>query len=273
MKTVMITGCSSGIGLRSAERLQLEGYRVLATARQSDDVERLHTLGFEACQLDLDSSESIATAVEWAVKLTGGQLDALFHNGAFGQPGAVEDLSRDALRKQFETNLFGWHELTCAVIPLMRARGTGRIILNSSVLGLVCMPYRGAYNASKFALEAMADTLRMELCGSGIEISLIEPGPIDSRFRENARRAFLRHVDPTNSHHAKAYEAMESRLSKPGLSSRFTLPADAVADKLLAALQARRPKTRYYVTTPTYVFAFLKRILPTALLDRILSRG
>ncbi|WP_207802517.1 SDR family NAD(P)-dependent oxidoreductase [Motiliproteus coralliicola] len=273
METVLITGCSSGIGLRSAERLRDAGYRVLASARQSADVERLQQLGFEAHPLDLDCSDSIAQAVAWVVERCDGQLDAVFHNGAYGQPGALEDLSREALRQQFETNLFGWHELTCAVIPLMRARGRGRIVLNSSVLGLVCMPYRGAYNASKFALEAMADTLRMELNGSGIEIVLIEPGPIDSRFRENARRAFLRYIDPQRSHHAQAYAEMDARLTKPGLSGRFTLPADAVADKLLAALQARRPKTRYYVTTPTYLFAFLKRVLPTTLLDRILSRG
>ncbi|WP_421863343.1 SDR family oxidoreductase [Motiliproteus sp.] len=273
MDTVLITGCSSGIGLRSAERLRDAGYRVLASARQAADVERLQQLGFEAHPLDLDCSDSIAQAVAWVKERSGGNLDALFHNGAYGQPGALEDLSRDALRQQFETNLFGWHELTCAILPMMRARGQGRIVLNSSVLGLVCMPYRGAYNASKFALEAMADTLRMELNGSGIDIVLIEPGPIDSCFRENARRAFLRYIDPEQSVHAQAYAAMDARLTKPGLSGRFTLPADAVADKLLAALQARRPKTRYYVTTPTYVFAFLKRVLPTTLLDRILSRG
>lgn len=273
MKNILISGCSSGIGLATAQRLQKLGFRVLTSARQQPDVERLQRLGFEACLLDLDSSESIASAMVWVVEQTGGRLDAVFHNGAYGQAGALEDLSRDALRQQFETNLFGWHELNNHILPLMRAQGHGRIIFNSSVLGLVCMPYRGAYNASKFALEALADTLRLELRCSGIDIVLIEPGPIDSRFRQHAREAFLRYVDPAQSVHHQAYAQMEARLSKPGLSGRFTLPADAVAKKVVQALTARRPKKRYYVTTPTYLFAFLKWVLPTALLDRILARG
>lgn len=273
IKSILITGCSSGIGFATAQRLKGLDFQVLATARNGEDVDRLTHLGFAASQLDLDSSDSISSAIDWVIAQTGGRLDAVFHNGAYGQAGALEDLSRAALRQQFETNLFGWHELNNLILPLMRAQGHGRIIFNSSVLGLVCMPYRGAYNASKFALEAMADTLRLELRGSGIDIVLIEPGPIDSRFRQHAREAFLRHVEPEQSVHRQAYKLMESRLSKPGLSGRFTLSADAVADKVVKALAARRPKNRYYVTAPTYLFAFLKRVLPTALLDRILARG
>jgi NAD(P)-dependent dehydrogenase (short-subunit alcohol dehydrogenase family) len=273
MENILISGCSSGIGFATAQRLKSLGYRVLASARKQEDVDRLQQLGFDACQLDLDSSTSIRSAMCWVIDRTEGKLDAVFHNGAYGQAGALEDLSREALRQQFETNLFGWHELNNLILPLMRAQGRGRIIFNSSVLGLVCMPYRGAYNASKFALEAMADTLRLELRGRGIDIILIEPGPIDSRFRYHAREAFLRFIDPTQSVHQQAYQLMEQRLSKPGLSGRFTLSADAVAEKVVQALAARRPKRRYYVTTPTYLFAFLKRVLPTALLDKILSRG
>jgi len=273
MENILISGCSSGIGFATAQRLKSLGYRVLASARKQEDVDRLKQLGFDACQLDLDSSTSIRSAMCWVIDRTEGKLDAVFHNGAYGQAGALEDLSREALRQQFETNLFGWHELNNLILPLMRAQGRGRIIFNSSVLGLVCMPYRGAYNASKFALEAMADTLRLELRGRGIDIILIEPGPIDSRFRYHAREAFLRFIDPTQSVHQQAYQLMEQRLSKPGLSGRFTLSADAVAEKVVQALAARRPKRRYYVTTPTYLFAFLKRVLPTALLDKILSRG
>ena len=271
-KTVLISGCSSGIGLATAQRLKQQGYRVLASARSDADVDHLREQDFEACLLDLNSSESIRTAVTWIEEQCGSYLDAVFHNGAYGQPGALEDLSREALRQQFETNLFGWHELNNALLPLLR-EAQGRIIFNSSVLGLVCMPYRGAYNASKFALEALADTLRMELKGSGVDVVLIEPGPIESRFRANAQRAFLRYVDPDASRYRAAYEQMQARLNKPGLSGRFTLPADAVAEKVLLALAASRPKNRYYVTTPTYLFAFLKRLLPSAWLDRILARG
>jgi NAD(P)-dependent dehydrogenase (short-subunit alcohol dehydrogenase family) len=190
LKTILITGCSSGIGLHVATRLKADGYRVFATARKAKDVEKLTALGFEAHLLDLDSSESIQQAVAWVLSSTQGQLYALFNNGAYGQPGAVEDLTRDVLRQQFETNLFGWLELTNLLIPVMRKQGTGRIIQNSSVLGLITLKYRGAYNASKFALEGLTDTLRQELHGSGIHVSLVEPGPITSAFRENAYAMF-----------------------------------------------------------------------------------
>jgi len=272
-KSILITGCSSGIGLRCAEILKQRGWRVFATARRSEDVLRLQSQGFESLPLDLDCSDSIQNGVEQVLQQTGGTLDALFNNGAYGQPGAVEDLSRDTLRKQFETNLFGTAELMNTVIPVMRRQGYGRIVQNSSVLGFVVMPYRGAYNASKFALEGLTDTLRLELNGSGIHLSLIQPGPIESKFRANAYRAFRENIAPANSPHRANYEAMEQRLKKPGPAAPFTLPADAVADKLIHALESAHPKTRYPVTFPTYLFAILKRLLPDRWLDRLLVKA
>ncbi|MBT3309024.1 MAG: SDR family oxidoreductase [Gammaproteobacteria bacterium] len=272
-KTILITGCSSGIGLRCAEILKQRGWRVFASARNRADVEQLQGQGFESLQLDLDDSHSIQSAVKRTLELSGGTLDALFNNGAYGQPGAVEDLSRDTLRRQFETNLFGTAELINSVIPTMRRQGHGRIVQNSSVLGFVVMPYRGAYNASKFALEGLTDTLRLELKGTGIHLSLIQPGPIESKFRSNAFQAFKAHIDPTNSPHRANYEAMEQRLQKPGPAAPFTLPADAVAKKLIHALESRHPKSRYPVTFPTYLFAFLKRLLPDRWLDTILLKA
>lgn len=271
-RSILITGCSSGIGQCAATGLKARGYRVFAAARKAEDVARLTGEGFESLRLDLDDSASINHAVDAVLAATGGRLDALFNNGAYGQPGAVEDLTRAALRAQFETNLFGTLELINRVIPVMRAQGHGRIVNNSSLLGLVALPYRGAYNASKFALEGLTDTLRLELAGSGIHVVLIEPGPIASRFRVNARAAFHHHVDPAGSAHRARYEGMERRLAKPGPAAPFTLPPEAVLDKLIAALESPRPRVRYYVTVPTRLFAWLRRLLPYRLLDRVLLR-
>lgn len=269
-KNIFITGCSSGIGYTTAVELKARGYRVICSARKIDDVERLRSEGFECLRLDLADSDSIQEAVRDLIAVTGGRIDALFNNGAFGQPGAVEDLSREVLRNQFETNFFGTHELTNLIIPLMRKQGHGRIIYNSSVLGFVAMKFRGAYNASKFALEGLADTLRLELRGSGIHIVLIEPGPITSRFRQNAFANYRQYIDSENSYHRETYRAMEARLQKPGPAAPFTLPATAVARKVIVALESKAPKTRYAVTVPTYLFGGLKRLLPTVWLDKIL---
>ena len=198
--SVLVTGCSSGIGHAAAHALVRRGWRVFATARQRGDVARLGDEGLEALPLDLACSESIAACVAEVLDRTDGRLDALFNNGAYGQPGAVEDLSRAVLRAQLETNLLGTHELTTRVIPAMREQGGGRIVQNSSVLGFAALPYRGAYVCSKYALEGLTDTLRQELYGTGIHVSLIEPGPIISRFRENAYRAFLANIDAAGSY-------------------------------------------------------------------------
>lgn len=269
-KSVLITGCSTGIGYATAKGLVARGFRVFATARKSDDVDRLSREGLESFQLDLTSAESIQSAVRETLALTGGTLFALFNNGAYGQPGAVEDLPTEVLRAQFESNFFGWHELTRQVIPVMRAQGFGRIIMNSSVLGFAAMKYRGAYTASKFALEGLTDTLRMELAGSGIYVSLIEPGPVESAFRRNALAAFQTHIDREHSAHRQTYQYVEKRLAHVGPEPPFTLPPCAVLKRVVQILEARRPKARYYVTLPTYVLAFMKRFFPSWLLDLVL---
>ena len=271
-KSILITGCSSGIGLCVAEGLKARGYRVFATARKETDAQQLRADGFESLRLDLADSDSITAAVDEILTRTNGTLDALFNNGAYGQPGAVEDLSRDALRAQFETNLFGWHELTNQILPVMRRQGHGRIIQNSSVLGFVALRYRGAYNASKYALEGLSDTLRLELAGTDIHVSLIEPGPVTSRFRENAFKAYQENIDPDNSVHRDKYLAMEARLKTEGPVVPFTLPPEAVLKKVIHALESRRPRARYYVTFPTYLFGTLKRLLSTRSLDRLLNK-
>ncbi|MBV1789289.1 SDR family oxidoreductase [Marinobacterium sp. D7] len=275
MKTILITGCSSGIGRHCALRLHQLGYRVFATARKREDVHALGELGLEAVQLDLDDSLSIRNAVDEVLSRTGGTLDALFNNGAYGQPGAVEDLTREVMRAQLETNLLGWLELTNLVLPVMRRQGHGRIVMNSSVLGLVALKYRGAYNCSKFALEGLTDTLRLELVGSNIHVSLIEPGPIESAFRSNAFKAFQDHIDVANSAHRATYEAVVKRLSNqaPGKEPAFTLSPEAVLKPLLHALESRRPRPRYYVTLPTYFMGWVRRLLPTRWLDPILTRA
>jgi len=269
-KSILVTGCSSGIGRYCATTLHQDGYRVVASARHPDDVERLRQAGLHAVQLDLSDSQSITQGLQQCLEYTDGRLDALFNNAGFGQPGAVEDLRRDVVRQQFETNVFGPLELTNQVIPIMRKQKFGRIVQNSSVLGFVALPFRGAYNASKFALEGLSDTLRLELSDSGITVSLIEPGPIISRFRENALAMYRKNIDSENSVFALKYAAIEKRLQKSEHTA-FTLPESAVYKKLIHALESPRPKPRYYVTLPTYVFGFLKRALSHRAMNSLLS--
>lgn len=270
---MLITGCSSGIGRCCADGLRARGWRVFATARRTADVDALAAAGHEALPLDLDDSGSIRAAVAAVLARTGGTLDALINNGAYGQPGAVEDLSRAALRAQFESNLFGWLELTNLVLPVMRAQGHGRVVMQSSVLGLVAMPWRGAYNATKFALEGLTDTLRQELAGSGVHVALVEPGPIESRFRANALIAFERWIDADVSVHRARYARMRRRLESEKSTTPFTLPPGAVLKAVVHALESPRPRRRYAVTLPTRLFAALRRLLPAALLDRLLVRA
>ncbi len=272
-KTLFITGCSTGIGYSTAIEVKKRGHRVICSARKPADVDRLRNQGFETLTLDLASSQSIQQGVQELIELTDGKIDTVFHNGAYGQPGAVEDLTRAVLKEQFETNFFGPHELNNLLIPLMRKQGHGRIIFNSSVLGFVAMRYRGAYNASKFALEGLADTLRIELHGTNIDVVLIEPGPIESHFRKNAFAMYKKNIDAESSFHKHTYKAMEERLQKEGPAVPFTLPATAVAEKVIHALEAKKPKVRYYVTFPTYLFGYLKRLLPAAWLDVILRKA
>ena len=270
MKNILITGCSSGIGYCCAKGLQDHGYRVIASARNPEDVCQLQSEGFETLLLDVSDSKSIQQAVKEIESLCKGELYALFNNGAYGQTGAVEDLSRSTLEKQFATNVFGWIELTNSLIPLLRQQPTSRIIFNSSVLGLIALPYRGAYNASKYAIEGFADTLRLELNSSSIKVSLIEPGPVESKFRQNALAALKSNVDIENSVHKLKYQKQIKRMEKVGPAAPFTLPPEAVLKKVLHALDSKRPKPRYYVTFPTYLFGTLRRLLPTRWLDKVL---
>ncbi len=273
INSILINGCSSGIGLYCAKELQQRGYNVIASCRKDDDVKTLQTSGLQCVTLDLDSESSIEQGWQQALALANGNIDALFNNGAYGQPGALEDLPTQALRQQFETNLFGWHHLSRLAVAHMLQQQHGRIIQNSSVLGLVAMKYRGAYNASKFALEGYTDTLRLELANTPLHVSLIEPGPITSLFRQNAKAAFEQNIDANNTRHQSAYQKTLERLEQEGPSSKFTLPASAVYKALLHALEKPTPKARYYVTFPTHLFAWLRRILPVSLLDNILKKG
>ncbi len=271
-KSILITGCSSGIGLDAAHGMRARGWRVFASCRQQRDCDRLRAQGFESPRIDYQDTDSITAGLAEVLEANGGTLDALFNNGAHGLPGAVEDVPTNGLRFIFESNVFGWHELTRQVIPVMREQGHGRIVQNSSVLGLVAFPWRGAYVATKYAIEGLTDTMRLELRGSGVKVILIEPGPITSKIREKAIPVFERFVDWENSVLRDRYEAsLLKRLYEGSGPDTFELPASAVTNKLAHAVEAKRPKARYYVTTPTYIAGYLRRILPTKAIDRILS--
>lgn len=273
-KSILITGCSSGIGLDAARGLKARGWRVFATCRQEADCARLRDEGLESFPLDYADEASIAAAVATVIERTGGTLDVLYNNGAFACPGAVEDLPRGALREIFETNLFGYHDLTRQVLPLMRAQGQGRIINCSSVLGLVGMKWRGAYVATKFAMEGLSDVLRIEMKGTGIDIILIEPGPITSRIRENSVPHFEKWIDVENSPRNAEYKALLHRLYQAKTApDSFELPASAVTRKLIHACESRRPRARYYVTTPTWIMGVARRLLPTRALDWLIAKG
>lgn len=274
VRSVLITGCSSGIGLDAARTLHRRGWRVFATCRQEADCARLRSEGLESFALDYADEASIAAALAETLSRTGGTLDALYNNGAFACPGAVEDLPRGALREIFETNLFGYHDLTRRVIPVMRAQGHGRIINCSSVLGIVGAKWRGAYVSTKFAIEGLTDVLRFEMAGTGIDVILIEPGPIGTEIRAKAIPHFEKWIDWENSARREEYSALRGRLygvkTKP---DAFELPPSAVTKKLIHALEARRPRARYYVTVPTHFAGIARRLLPTRALDLLVGKG
>jgi NAD(P)-dependent dehydrogenase (short-subunit alcohol dehydrogenase family) len=274
-KSILITGCSSGIGYDAAHTLHKRGWRVFATCRAEEDCARLRGEGLESFPLDYESPDSVSAAVAETLERTGGTLDALFNNGAYAIPGAVEDLPREALRTIFEANLFGWHDLTCQLIPAMRAQGHGRIVNCSSVLGLVALKWRGAYNSTKFALEGLTDTLRLEMADTNIRVSLIEPGPITTDFRKNASKQFKKWINWQDSARADQYrDHLLKRLNEDsGGKDRFELPPSAVTDKLIHAIEAPRPRAHYYVTTPTYIAAAFRRALPTRVIDKIMARN
>ena len=270
-KIIFITGCSSGIGYDAAIALKSRGHRVIASCRQLTDVEKLQQLGLDTIQLDVNNELSIATAVTCLMEKTEGHLDVLINNAGYGQAGALEDVPRSALIAQFNTNVFGLMELTRLVIPVMRKQGCGRIINISSVLGFISMPFRGAYNASKYAVEGLSDTLRLELKPAGIDVITIEPGPIESRFREHAVEHSMQSIDIENSHFKRQYQYMLSSFQAAKHQSRLTKKTDAVIHKLVRAIEANSPRPKYLVTLPTYVFMILKRMFSVRLLDKCLS--
>ncbi|WP_284165994.1 SDR family NAD(P)-dependent oxidoreductase [Frigidibacter sp. SD6-1] len=275
IRSILITGCSSGIGHDAAHGLKRAGWRVFATCRKEEDCERLRAEGLESFRLDYTDEVSIDAALEEVLARTGGTLGAVFNNGAFACPGAVEDLPTGALREIFETNLFGYHELTRRVIPVMRRQAYGRIVNCSSVLGLVGIRWRGAYVATKFAMEGLTDVLRLEMSDTPIRAVLIEPGPVTSRIRVNAIPHFERWIDWRASPRRAQYEAglLKRLYEHSGQPDRFELPAGAVTAKLLKALEARNPRPRYYVTTPTYLMGAARRILPGRALDWVLGKS
>ncbi len=272
MRNVLITGCSSGIGYCVAKGLRERGYQVFASARREEDVKRLESEGFKTLQLDLADPVSVKDAVYELMLRTNSELYAVFHNGAYGQAGALEDISREVLEKQFATNVFGWHQLTTMLLPLFRQRNEGRIIYNSSLLGFIALPFRGAYNASKYATEGLADTLRLELADTDIKVSLIEPGPVTSRFRVNALHSLLANVNIEQSIYRQKYQGAIRRLEKVGPAAPFTLPPEAVLAKVIHALESPTPRVRYRVTFPSYLFWYLRRLLPSAWLDKVLLK-
>jgi len=272
-RSILITGCSSGIGYACAHGMRARGWRVFAACRKPHDCARLKAEGFDAPWMDYADAPSLESGLAEVLAVTGGTLDALFNNGAYATPGAVEDLPTDALRANFEANFFGWHTLTRDVIPVMRAQGHGRIVQCSSVLGFAAMPWRGSYNATKFALEGLTDTLRLEMRGTGIHPILIEPGPVTSKIRVNSIPHFERWIDWKASPRAAQYESqLIKRLYTSAGPDRFELPPEAVLKRLIHAVEAPRPRPRYYVTTPTYIAGVLRRLLPTRALDWVFSR-
>ncbi len=268
-KIILITGCSSGIGFESALFLQNKGHRVIASCRKEEDVLKLAALNIEAIQLDVSDSFSINNAFAQVMEQTSGRLDVLINNAGYGQAGALEDISRDLLRKQFETNVFGLLELTNLAIPIMRKQGHGRIINISSILGIISMPFRGAYNASKYAVEGLCDTLRLELDSSGIQVIAIEPGPIESKFRDNVIDHSLKDIDIAQSHFSSQYQSMLHEYKQKKADSMFTKKPAAVIKCLVHAIESNKPKAKYPVTVPAHLMIFLKRICSTRLLDKL----
>ncbi len=271
-KSILVTGASSGIGAHCAQALHEDGWQVFATARNDADIERLHRNGITAFYLDYCDVDSISRCLDAVLEQTGGKLDALFNNGAYAQAGAVEDLPVEALRLQFEANFFGWHDLTRRVVPVMRRQGHGRIVHCSSVVGYLPVRFRGAYCASKHALEGLMLCQKMELAGTGVEVSMIEPGPVISRIASNGLPWFERYIDHENSPHHADYQRQLERLRSGGFDSPLKLGPEAVYKVLHHALNSRRPKTHYRVTVPAIMGAWMKRLLPSRLLYRALLK-
>ena len=268
---IFITGASSGIGLACVKDMLAKSHNVAVTVRKSEDKDRLEAMGCFVVLIDLSDTQLIKSMFLKVLAHFNHHVDIVINNAAYGQVGALEDVSVDCLKKQFNVNFFAVHEITQCAIKQMRKQQGGKIVQVSSVLGIVSMKMRGAYNSSKYALEGLCDTLRLELQGTNIHVSLIEPGPIASSFRKNALANFEKTIDIEGSIHSKSYQSQLERLRKVGPAAKFTLPATACVDKLNRIIKAKRPAPRYYVTFPMHLFGFLKRVLSARLLDRILG--
>lgn len=271
-RTILITGCSSGIGYDAAITLHKRGWRVFATCRKESDCARLRHEGLESFPLDYADESSLEAAVSELERRTDGKLDALFNNGAYALPGAVEDVPRDAFRAIFEVNLFGQFDLINRCLPQLYAAGDPRVINCSSVLGFAAIPFRGAYSATKSAMESLTDSLRREDRQGSIKYILIEPGPIATRIRENAVPHFEKWINWESSRKREFYEeTFRPRLyGTDRKRDRFEKPPAAVTKKLIHALEARHPRKRYFVTLPTYVASLITRLLPTSCQDALL---
>lgn len=272
-RNVVITGCSTGIGRAAAELMRSAGWRVIATARKTEDVQSLEAAGFIAVPLDVADADSVARAATVILEKVDGRVGTLVNNAGFGQVGALEDLSRAALEYQFQVNVIGLQDLTNRLLPAMRRQGCGRIVNISSVLGRVSLPFMGAYSATKFAVEAISDAMRVELRGSGIAVSLVEPGPIATAFRENVAARGHATLDPSTVHHRAYYEReLKRRAEQNRRPDPFTQPPEAVARKIRHALESARPKTRYKVTFPAYLGAALARLAPDWIIDAMMGK-
>jgi len=274
-KSILVTGSSSGIGLCVARDLHELGWNVIATCRDIKDCEILtNQYGLTSTVIDYSDEETITSGFNYALEKTNGKIDVLFNNGAYGLPSLVEDIPVDSLRNIFETNFFGWHSLTNKVIPLMKAQGSGRIIQNSSILGFMALKYRGAYTATKYAVEGLSDTLRMEIEKHNIKVILIQPGPITTKFRENSYNQFKKSISWEKSDNKEIY----SKIIIPRLEDKnpkkiaFELLPDAVSKAVIHACTSKKPKIRYRVTWATIIMMYLKRLLTDKLFDRISSR-
>lgn len=268
-KTILITGCSTGIGLQTALYLKQQGFQVFPTARKEKDVEILKKLGFDAFLLDVTKKKTIKRTLKQILEITKGTLDVVFNNAGFGQPGAVEDISTKVLKEQFKTNIFGLHEVTIQVLPIMKKQGYGKIIQHSSVLGIISLKLRGAYNASKYAIEGLSDTLRLELEDTNIQITVLNTGPVTSDFRKNA---ILKTKENIDIEHSRFKEVYYKNLNAKKSDVPFNLPSIAVAKKVEKILTSKQIKPRYYITKATYILGFAKRLLSTKLLDKVLIK-
>ena len=271
-KTVLVTGCSSGIGEATANYLRGEGWDVFPTARSEFDLEKLRSLGFEALSLDLCDSNSIKDCVSRLLRQCPAGIGAIVNNAGIAIPGAIEDLTREDLKMQFEVNVFGLHELTNRLIPTMRDQGWGRIVNISSIYGVLTAPMLGGYCASKYALEALSNAQRMALFGSGVGLSLVEPGPIVSCFRRNAYESLKNRVTAEHHFYTGYDKFLRRKLVDPQRKTRFMQSPQQVAKKVLHAITSDNPRQRYLVTLPAYAGYFMARILPGPAIDCVMKK-